>query len=195
MKYMKVLAAHLKRSVLILALMALVASCSSQQTETTQNSDIIDSAITPNSEMTGASIYLSRRGHINSKIDAQEIRQFEGKDSMMIYGVSIDVYDSTGQVGSHIVGDSGIIRESRNQHDLFGNVVVVTRDSIRLESDYLKWNSAQEKITTDAFVRITVGSDVVSGWGLDANQDLSRWKILKQVSGRVVDPGSRLDEN
>lgn len=192
---MKIPATFLARTVLTLAALAFMTACSSDQTDSPQNTENIDSTIIPNSELSGATIYLSRRGHINAEIHALKIRQIEGKDSMMIYGVRIKIFDSSGQVGSHIIGDSGLIRESANQHDLFGNVLVTTRDSVRLESDYLKWNSTQKKITTDAFVRITVGDDVVTGWGLDADQDLSRWKILKQVSGKVVDPGSRLDEN
>ena len=68
-------------------------------------------------------------------------------------------------------------------------------DSTRLDTDYLQWNPDIKKIQTDAFVKVYRRGDVATGWGLEANQTLTRIKILNQVSGTMKDAGSYEDKN
>ena len=77
----------------------------------------------------------------------------------------------------------GVIREQTGQLSIFGNVVVITEDNTKLETDYLFWNTTTDKIYTDAFVRITSEDGVLTGWGLEADQRLSSYQILSRVSG------------
>jgi LPS export ABC transporter protein LptC len=150
----------------------------------------------PDSELSDAKIYLYNRGQVKTEILAKKIFKFVDLDSTMAYGVDVDIYDSTGKATTQIVGDSGVIREGKGQVDIYGNVVVIADDSIRLESDYLYWLSATEKIQTDAFVKITIGEDmVVTGWGMEADQDLFPFRILNQVSGQVSGAEKKIEDN
>jgi hypothetical protein len=129
---------------------------------------------------------LDSAGNVSTQVvgDSGIIR--ENKGLMKIYGnLDIDVLDSAGNVSTNIVGDSGMFRENNELADIYGNVVVVTEDSARLETDYLWYDSYTRRIKTDAFVRITRGDDVVTGWGLDADNKLTRIKILNKVSGKL----------
>jgi LPS export ABC transporter protein LptC len=136
----------------------------------------------------GARIYLYEKGQVTSEIYSRKIIKFEDKDSTAAYKLDIDIFDSTGAVSTQVIGDSGFIRETRGLVNIYGNVVVVTDDSTRLETEYLWWDSNTDRIKTDAFVRITRGSDVITGWGLDADNRLKDFKILSQVSGTITDP-------
>jgi LPS export ABC transporter protein LptC len=122
---------------------------------------------------------------VTSVINAERITQYEVKDSTMAYDLDITSYDSLGQVSSHVVGDSGIIREGSGRFTIFGHVEVNTNDSMHLETEYLNWSSRDDRIYTDAYVRITTPTEVVRGWGMEADQRLRRYKILHQVSGRL----------
>ncbi len=173
----------------ILAALLLIAlgGCSSDKSNTSALTDD-DSLFRPDSEVIGARIYLYDRGRVTSEIYSDKILKFEQRDSTAAYKLDIDILDSLGNVSTHVVGDSGFIRETKGQVNIFGNVVVTTDDSTVLETEYLWWDSNTDRIKTDAFVRITSGDDVITGWGLDADNRLKDFKILSQVSGTIADP-------
>ena len=109
----------------------------------------------------------------------------------MAYNLKIQLFDSSGRAVSDLIGDSGIVREEKGLFEIYGNVVAQSMDrNTQLETDYLKWNPQINKIQTDAFVKITKGNDVITGWGLETDRRLSRVKILRQVSGTVSESTS-----
>ena len=109
---------------------------------------------------------------MTTEIVAEKIVKFEALDSTMAYTLDIDIYDSTGVATANIVGDSGIIREATGNLSLYGNVVVITTDSFKLETEYLYWDSEVDSIKTDVFVRLTKGEDIITGRSTAAlNQD------------------------
>ncbi|MFQ6007386.1 MAG: LPS export ABC transporter periplasmic protein LptC [Candidatus Zixiibacteriota bacterium] len=173
---------------LILFLALTVAGCSNEQTASTDQVELADSVPRPDTELSGARIYLYDKSRITAEIMAEKIVKFEAIDSMMAYTLDIDVYDSAGQVSTQVVGDSGIIRESSGKFYVYGNVVVIAENKSKLETDYLYWDTKTDQIKTDAFVKITKDDDIITGWGMEADQRLNRIKILKEVSGTITDP-------
>ena len=180
----------MSRQVWIIILLGIVGltGCGKEQTASTDQAAPRDSTLQPDSEVSGARIYLYDRGRVTTEIVAEKIVKFEALDSTMAYTLNIDIYDSTGAATANIVGDSGIIREGTGNLSLYGNVVVITSDSSKLETEYLYWDSEVDSIKTDAFVRLTKGENVFTGWGLQADQQLHSTKILSRVSGTIADP-------
>jgi len=173
-------------TILLLILVALLSGCSDRETSKSEESILMDSARRPDSEVGGARIYLYDRGQVTTEIFSEKIYKFEAIDSTMAYNLTIRFFDSAGQVASTVVGDSGIIRENQGHLHIYGNVIVVSEDSSRLETDYLHWNPGTRKIQTDAFVRITdIDGNVITGWGMETDRNLKRIKILKHISGTV----------
>lgn len=171
----------------MLALLLFAVGCE-QQKNSTRTETSIDSAGRPDAEVKGARISLYDKGRVTTEIHAQKLLKFEAKDSTMGYVVDADFFDSLGQKISTLVGDSSLTRENSGHLWVYGNVVVVVlENNTRLETDYLHWNPDIKKIQTDAFVKITKNGDVVTGWGMEADQKLTRIKILKQVSGSFHD--------
>lgn len=165
-----------------------LAGCNSQQTASIDQSTPTDSISRPDSELSGAKIYLYDKGQVTAEIVAEKIVKFQSLDSTMAYVLDIDIYDSTGQVTTEVVGDSGIIRESAGNLHIYGNVVVATEDGRKLETDSLYWDSKTDQIKTDAFVKLTTGKNIITGWGMKADKRLNGIKILNQVSGTITDP-------
>ncbi len=176
---------RLLTSLLILA--ALVAGCSNQNASKDSPPATVDSASLPDSEVSGATIYLYNRGELTTEIRADRILKFEAADSTMGYQLDIDFLDSAGQVMSNLVSDSGVIRETSTHLQAYGHVVVDTHDSLKLETDFLTWNPEINKIQTDAFVKFTKDGNIFTGWGMEANRDLSRLRILNQISSNEID--------
>jgi len=175
----------LTSSLLLVAFVA--AGCSDQSASKDSPPSSVDSAQLPDSEVSGATIYLYHRGELTTEIRADRILKFESIDSTMGYSLDIDFLDSTGNVTSNLVSDSGVIRESTSHLQAYGHVVVVTADSLKLETDFLTWNPDINKIQSDAFVKFTKDGSVFTGWGMEANRDLSRLRILNQISSNAID--------
>ena len=173
---------------LLLVLTSTLAGCGNQTVSEDKQPGPVDSAGLPDSEVLGAEIHLYNRGAMTIEIRAERIVRFDAVDSTMGYVVDVDFFDSAGQVTSNLVADSGIIHENSGQLQVYGHVVVNTRDSIRLDTDSLVFDPTTNKIQTDAFVKVSRPGDTITGWGLEAPRDLSRFKILHQVSGRISDP-------
>ena len=142
-----------------------------------------DSTLVPDSEGSGLRIYLYERGRVTAEIMSETMVRFESIDSTMARKVDIDAFDSTGTRTGTLVGDSAVIRENDGRMDVFGNVVFTTEDGTRLETEYLLWNPETNEIETDAFVRITRDKDWATGWIFRADQDLKRWRIMKDFQG------------
>jgi len=169
-----------------------LSGCTGDDMAKNSETGMIDSARLPDSEVADARIFLYDRGQVTAEILAERIRKFEAIDSTVGYRLDIVFYDSLGLITSTVVGDSGVIRETSGLLNIFGNVIVLTADSSRLETDYLLWDQKTQKIRTDAFVRITdIDGNVITGWGMEADRNLVPFKILRQVSGTVQET----DEN
>ncbi len=179
---------------LLLALLAL-AGCSSRESAVRTGGGATDSILRPDTEVKGARIDLFDRDQKTTEIFAKRIIKFDAKDSTVGFEVTSNFFDSTGKINAVVVGDSALIRESTNRLYIYGHVVVRSEDSTRLDTDYLQWNPDIKKIQTDAFVKVYRRGDVATGWGLEANQTLTRIKILNQVSGTMKDAGSYEDKN
>ena len=183
----------MSKQVWIIILLGLfgLAGCGKEQTASTDQGVLTDSTLRPDSEVSGARIYLYDRGRVTTEIVAEKIVKFEALDSTMAYTLDIDIYDSTGAATANIVGDSGIIWEGTGNLSLYGNVVVITTDSFKLETEHLYWDSEVDSIKADTltFVRLTKGEDIIAtGWGLQADQRLHSTKILSRISGTFTDP-------
>ncbi len=165
-----------------------VFGCEGQKSAIKTGPSLSDSSTRPDTEVKGARIYLYDKGRITTSIDANKIVKFDTKDSTIGYIVHINFYDSTGKVSSVLVGDSSVTHENTGFMSVFGNVVAVSADdSSKLETDYLRWNPTVNKIQTDAFVKITRRGDVVTGWGMESDPNLTHVDILRQVSGTFRD--------
>jgi len=169
----------------VFVLIVLIATgCDRENTADNQDAPL-DSLSLPDSEISGATIQFFDGSVLSTEIQADTIRKYELIDSTMAYIVDVNIMDSVGNITSHIVGDSAVIREQKRHVDIFGDVVVISSDSIRLETEYLFWNSIKGTIETDAFVTLSLGEDIQEGYGMIAKDDFSSFKILDQVSGRV----------
>ncbi len=165
-----------------------ILGCSDTSNSTQEMTTEFDSINLPDSELRVAQIKFFKKGEITSEILAEKVVKFDAEDSMLAYVLDIKMLDSLGNTTTTIKGDSGIIKEVQGAVKIYGHVVVITHDSTKLETEYLWWNSYTNRIKSDAFVRITKHGDIISGWGLDADNKLNSFKILNQVSGEVADP-------
>jgi len=146
------------------------------------------SIIRPDQQIMGAEIALFKGSVETTNIKADYIEKYNKQDSTLAWGLNVHFYDKDGKETSHLVADSGLVRETVQWMMANGNVVVTSgRDSSRLETQQLFWDGRDQKVTTDSFVTIYQDGDTLMGYGFEADQDLRGFKIKRQVSGAFKD--------
>ena len=57
------------------------------------------------------------------------------------------------------------------------SVILVSSKQERLETEELIWDEKTAKVYTEKFVKVTKPGEIIYGYGLEAEQDFSYWKI------------------
>ena len=140
----------------------------------------------PDSVIQNAAIALTSEGLKEAVIFADTLTVFDREDSTIAVGVKVDFYDENGDYRSTLTSKEGLVRQTRREFWVRGDVVVVS-DSSRLETESLKWDPVQKLITTDDFVRLHRGKDIITGYGMEADSRLENVRILRDVKGSITD--------
>ncbi len=113
------------------------------------------------------------------KLQAKVQQDFENGDAVFPEGIYVEFYDKQGAVSSTL--RSNYAKQERNK-DLFlvrGNVVL---DNIakkeKLETEELYWNKAKDRLYSDKFVKVTTPERMLTGTGLETNQNFFPYKVL-----------------
>lgn len=101
-------------------------------------------------------------------------------DSILIYEVSVEFYDKEGEYYSTLTSDSGIVYSENGDMTAKGHVVVVSKDSTILKTDYLDWNNKRQKILTDDHVEITKENSIITGKGMESDPNLEHIVIKEE---------------
>lgn len=141
----------------------------------------------PDQIMENTTITFTEEGIKSAVIYAKYVAVYEKLDLKKAKGVRVDFYDKDGKHASVLVADSGLIREKRQNLEALGNVVVTTDEGIKLETQSLKWDPQKNKVVTDDFVKITKKEDVITGYGLETDQELKHFVIKRKVKGKVTE--------
>lgn len=92
-------------------------------------------------------------------------------------GVQVEFLDADRKVTSTLTAKHGIRYQDRGQIYVRDSVVLHTAKQEQLETEELIWDEKTEKVFTEKFVKVTKPGEVIYGFGLEANQDFSYWKI------------------
>ncbi len=164
----------------ILAITLLAFSCSDERSGTAVQPEGMPDQILENSV-----IVFTVNGIKTTVVKAKYIEKYLEQDLTEAAGLYVDFFDQDGQHTSVLVADSGDIREKKQLMEVRGNVVVTTDKGVKLETKTLRWDPNTAMIVTDDFVKITRGQDVVTGYGMESDQELKNIKIKKNVSGEI----------
>lgn len=171
-----------KNPVTIIAVLVilLICACSREKSETPALPVVVPDQVIENSSIT-----FSEEGIRSATILAQYVEVYEKLDLKKAKQIQVDFYDADGNRTSVLVADSGLIQERKQKVQALGNVVVTTEEGIKLETESLRWDPQSAKIITDDFVTITKDEDVITGYGLEADQELKHFVIKKEVKGEI----------
>jgi LPS export ABC transporter protein LptC len=96
-------------------------------------------------------------------------------------------YDGESRPRSVLTSRHGEVDEKTKALVARDSVVVLTPRGERLETESLRWDPREERMTTDVFFRLTRGADVMTGIGIDAEPGLERYRVHREVRAEVRD--------
>ena len=127
---------------------------------------------------------MTTSGLRQAVIYADTLFVFQKEDSISARNVKVDFYDDRGAYQSTLTAKQGLVRQKLQSFSVWGNVIV-QNDTSRLETESLHWNSKLNLITTDDFVRFQRNGDIITGYGMEADNKLQNVKILHNVKGSI----------
>lgn len=137
---------------------------------------------------------MTEGGRRRAVIRADRMQQYQTDDST--YSVWRTPGDSArvhsfifeeGDSSATITADSVVFFNQEGRFEAYGDVVVLTQENRRLESEHLTWLQSDRTIRTRRFVHITTPSEDVRGNGLVAEEDLETYQIGKFTAEVEVD--------
>lgn len=172
----------MKSALVLLALaLSFLVSCSEKETQNTFQSG----QNRPDQILENSVVVFTVNGIKSTVVKAKYIEKYLSRDLTKARELYVDFYDKEGKHTSVLVADSGTIQEKKQILEVQGQVVVTTDRGVKLETASLRWDPNLAKIITDDFVKITRGEDVVTGQGMESDQELRQIKIKKNVSGEI----------
>jgi LPS export ABC transporter protein LptC len=132
-------------------------------------------------------VHLQEQGRDGSRwqLDAEYSETFEEQNKTTMKKVIVKVdQPSKGDQGSRswtVTGDEGDLNQETKNVELRGNVVLISSDGLRLETDRLRWDAEAQRAWTEDPVVIYRAGAVVRGTGFES-------KVAEEISsikGRV----------
>jgi len=109
---------------------------------------------------------------------------YPGEDTMLLHGVRMHFYEE-GERAAVLTAQSAEVDQKTEFTTARGDVVVVNKDGDQLESEVLNWDPNQKLISAplEEFVKFTRGDQILTGYGMETDPDLTNVVILRQFEG------------
>ncbi|MBK8165947.1 MAG: LPS export ABC transporter periplasmic protein LptC [bacterium] len=125
-------------------------------------------------------------------LTSDRMLRFAGREDLELTDVHMD-FHREGAHFSTLDADSGRVNPRTRAVHVWGAVDVVTTDGRRLQTEDLVFDNVTGRISNEVFNRYTHGTDVLTGYGLDATPDLAHVEIKREVAAVVTDQPATTD--
>jgi LPS export ABC transporter protein LptC len=166
----------------LLTICLAIASCGSDKTKQNVAKSLQSDTLLFSQEGSNVTIHYTDSGNLKASIFAPVLIGYkkDGNDIIkMPKGVKGDFYNSLGIKESTLTAEKGISYQTKKITEVWQNVIVTNAKGEKLNTEKLIWNQNTQKIHTDKFVRITTKNEILTGEGMEAEQDFTKWVILK----------------
>ena len=173
---MSVLVTELKLYVLLIASIAFH-SCSNDPELVRE---FVEKKDLPIERIQGAEMLQTENGKLKLRIVASTINRYEDIQPNLVFSNGLEVtFYKDSVVRSVLTADKAEIHEVKNIMIASDNVVLISSQGKRMNTDELIWDEAKNKIYTEKRVIITTEKQVIEGEGFESNPDFSEYFITK----------------
>ncbi|MDB4126569.1 LPS export ABC transporter periplasmic protein LptC [Flavobacteriales bacterium] len=135
----------------------------------------------PIEQIKGAELLHTENGKVKVRVVASRIERFQDIEPSLIFSDHLEVYfyNDSSQLQSTLMADYASIDEGKKIMLAQNNVILISSDDKKLETDELIWDENKNKIYTDKKVKITTGKEVIYGEGFTSTSDFKKYSITK----------------
>jgi LPS export ABC transporter protein LptC len=137
----------------------------------------------PTVEVNDVLTLVSDSAKLQVRLMAPLEQTFESGDQIYPKGVKVQFYSPDGKtVINTLSGKYGKFEKNRNLYTVRGDVRVKNEEKQqKMNTEEVFYDKAKAQIYTkpETFVRVETLTEVLTGYGLTANQDFSRYRIMK----------------
>ncbi len=173
-------------SSLVLLAVLFFSACTSNKPE--ELKAIEENNSLPSLELENFETFITDSGRVRYHIVTPLLLNYDKKeDPYTEYpkGGQIITYLEDGKtIESQIKCKYAIHKDKDQLWDLRNNVEAVNVDGVVFNTEQLFWDEKEEKVYTEKFVKITTTDEIITGYGLDATQNMKKYQI-KNISGVI----------
>lgn len=128
----------------------------------------------------GVSTVISDSGRISYRIDTDEWLIYDKRKPpywAFEKGVYLEKYDREMNVEATIKCDTAYYYSNMKLWKLIGNVDIRNPKDERFYTELMYWDQENEKIFSDAYIKIEQRDQTTEGVGFSSNQSMTRWEI------------------
>jgi LPS export ABC transporter protein LptC len=155
-------------------------SCKKEKTDTIAN--FADRKAVPAMYFDSVTMLISDSGRIRYKVIAQTWKVFDQADEPYWYfpeGVYFERFNDSLEVESIVRGDTARYFTEQELWELKNDVLVKNLSGEQFETNLLYWSQQKHKVYSDSFIRIQQADQILTGYGFESNESLSKYKIFK----------------
>ncbi|MDE2997181.1 MAG: LPS export ABC transporter periplasmic protein LptC [Bacteroidota bacterium] len=182
------------RSFLALAVLLLLTGTGCEMHESGVSVQTLRDDEAPVSESWSSDIVISEDGLRRLVMQADYMARYETPDStyMVLTGVDeeadrvrVVIFNPEGDTSAVVTSLRILYHEVARRFVARGDVDVKAGSDRWLESEHLAWSEITSRVTTPGFATIRTPTETLSGYGLDADENLTEF-TLTRVTGTVL---------
>lgn len=138
----------------------------------------------------------SKNGKVKARLFAKQYVKNESANPSytdLNKNLRLEFYNDSGVMDNVLTADSCRFYDVEGNAHVWGNVQIVSAKGEKLETEELIWSRSIERFFTEKPVKITTGTEVLYGTGLEANQDFTWYQVL-HPSGSVEVKKGEMDQ-
>src|SRR5688500_6659574 len=141
---------------------------------------------TADQTMFGVRLMLADRGIQRTQMEADTAFTYEDNSRTELRTVKTLFFTETGLKNGRLTSRQGTYNVRTGNMEARGNVVVVSEDGRRLETQQLRYDPGKNEISSDSAFVLTEPTQRISGIGFTADPNLNNVNIHKAASGSTT---------
>lgn len=150
-----------------------------------EKTEAVDLAFSPDStytmRATDVSTLISDSGITRYRLLADEWLVFSKAADPYWYfpsGMYVEKFDSLFNTEGSVRADTAFYYTNRDEWVLIGNVRIANLQDEKFESERIYWDQKKKLIHSPEFIRIEQKDKIITGYGFESNQEMTRYKIF-----------------
>jgi len=161
--------------------LVLLSGCKKEQA----SQPAVEPEFSPSQTIQGFKLTETQAGKRAWVLVAEQANTFNDQHLVEMFKLKIDFYRKAGDsISANLTADSGKINTDSRNMETRRNVVLTTKDGMKLLTDYLDWSNRDRRFTTESKVRLEKDGDWLEGEGMSASPDLKEIELKRNVRGK-----------